>query len=90
MPLTHHELALPLLPYSYLIPTRARTLFLHTQALDDLNRFCSTQGLAPDLKRRLRQYFHQRKHIMLSRSAAGVIHKMSTSLQVSLPPNPTP
>ena len=38
----------------------------YRQALDDLNRFCNSQGLSVELKRRLRQYFHQRKHIMVS------------------------
>ena len=56
----------------------------YRQALDDLNRFCTSQGLSTDLKRRLRQFFHQRKHIMLSKSSAGVIHKMSTSLQIEV------
>lgn len=41
-------------------------------------------GLSHELRRRLRQYFHQRKHIMMSRSASGVIHKMSTSLQIEV------
>ena len=33
----------------------------YRQALDDLNRFCQEQGLSAELKRRLRQFFHQRK-----------------------------
>jgi len=56
----------------------------YRQALDDLNRFCRDHALEPDLKRRLRQYFHQRKHVMMSRSASNVIHKMSTSLQIEV------
>lgn len=56
----------------------------YRQALDDLNRFCHSHGLSSELKRRLRQYFHQRKHVMLAKSASGVIAKMSTSLQIEV------
>lgn len=56
----------------------------YRQAIDDLNRFCNSQGLDSKLKRRLRQYFAQRKHIMMAKSASGVIHKMSTSLQIEV------
>ena len=34
----------------------------YRQALDDLNRFCRLHGLPNELKRRLRQFFAQRKH----------------------------
>ena len=56
----------------------------YRQAIDDLNRFCRNHGFAPELKRRLRQYFQQRKHVMLAKSASGVIRKMSTSLQIEV------
>ena len=60
------------------------SLIEYRQAIDDLNRFCRDQGFAPELKRRLRQYFQQRKHVMLAKAASGVIHKMSTSLQIEV------
>ena len=36
------------------------------------------------LTRRLRQFFHQRKHVMMAKSASSVINKMSTSLQIEV------
>jgi len=56
----------------------------YRQALDDLNRFCRDNNFPAELKQRLRVYFQQRKHVMLSRTASGVIHKMSTSLQLEV------
>jgi len=56
----------------------------YRQALDDLNRFCGEHAFAPELTRRLRQFFHQRKHVMMAKSASSVINKMSTSLQIEV------
>ena len=54
----------------------------YRQALDDLNRFCREHGLANELKQRLRQYFHQRKHVMLAKSSSNVIHKSHARLRI--------
>lgn len=53
----------------------------YRQLLDDVNRFCKQEKLPLELRRRLRQYFQQRRHILKARSTASVIFKMSSSLQ---------
>lgn len=56
----------------------------YRQTVDDLNRFCSDQRLPPSLRRRLRQYFAQRRQLVSATAAASVIHKMSSSLQAEV------
>lgn len=54
------------------------------RTLDDLNRFCASENLPTHLRRELRQYFHQSKHVAATQSAANVIYKLSASLQAEV------
>ena len=49
--------------------------------IDDVNRFSEREKLPQELRRRLRQYFMQRRHVSKARAVANVIYKMSSSLQ---------
>ena len=60
----------------------------HKQTLDDLNRFMEMHRMPREMQIRLREYFHQRKHVQRAHTNLEVIHKMSTSLQVPATPRP--
>ena len=48
--------------------------------IDDLNRFMELQALEPEMKRRLREYFHQTKHLQIAQANRKLLAKMSPAL----------
>lgn len=54
------------------------------RTMDDLNRFMSLQGLDSDLRARLREYFHQTKHLRVASAHRRLISQMSPTLQSKL------
>ena len=48
--------------------------------IDDLNRFMELQALEPEMKRRLREYFHQTKHLQIAQANRKLYAKMSPAL----------
>lgn len=57
----------------------ANTVFRNT--MDELNRFMDVQHLPAEMQRRLREYFHQTKHLQRAASDRALLQKMSPSLQ---------
>ena len=49
--------------------------------MDELNRFVRMQGLPGEMRRRLREYFHQTKHLQLAASHKSLLGIMSPTLQ---------
>ena len=49
--------------------------------MDDLNVFMSNKRLPDDMRRRLREYFHQTKHLQMSNAQNHLYRMMSPSLQ---------
>ena len=49
--------------------------------MDDLNVFMSNKRLPTDMRRRLREYFHQTKHLQMSTAQNHLYRMMSPSLQ---------
>jgi len=49
--------------------------------MDDLNVFMSNKRLPTDMRRRLREYFHQTKHLQMSSAQNHLYSMMSPSLQ---------
>ena len=60
--------------------------------MDDLNHFMHQKHLPPDMRRRLREYFHQTKHLQMSNAQQHLFRLMSPSLQARArrraPPQP--
>jgi len=54
------------------------------QTLDELEVFSSNHDLPDLMRRRLREYFHQRKHVRIAERAFLVTRKLSTRLQVEV------
>eukprot|EP00908_Phaeocystis_cordata_P002695 Transcript_12939.p1 GENE.Transcript_12939~~Transcript_12939.p1 ORF type:complete len:635 (-),score=268.02 Transcript_12939:83-1987(-) len=48
--------------------------------IDDLNRFMKLQDLEPEMRRRLREYFHQTKHLQIALANRKLLARMSPSL----------
>ena len=51
------------------------------QTMDSLNRFMALQELPVEMQRRLREYFHQTKHLQLAAARRALITQMSPALQ---------
>jgi len=51
------------------------------KTMDDLNRFMALQGLPNDMRRQLREYFHQTRHLQIARANRLLIENMSPMLQ---------
>ena len=49
--------------------------------MDELNRFVQMQGFPVEMRRRLREYFHQTKHLQLAASHKSLLGIMSPTLQ---------
>ena len=49
--------------------------------MDDLNVFMAQKHLPTDMRRRLREYFHQTKHLQMANSQRHLFQMMSPSLQ---------
>jgi len=49
--------------------------------MDNLNRFMALQGLPNDMRRTLREYFHQTRHLQIARANRLLIENMSPMLQ---------
>ena len=49
--------------------------------MDDLNRFMAMNGLPKDVRTRLREYFHQTKHLRLTLAHRTLLQQMSPMLQ---------
>ena len=49
--------------------------------MDDLNRFVVLHGLDAELRRRLREYLHQTKHLQVAHASKDLIAMLSPSLQ---------
>ena len=49
--------------------------------MDDLNRYCGLHHLPPDVRRRLREYLHQTKHLQISHASKELIELLSPALQ---------
>ena len=49
--------------------------------MDDLNVFMAQKHLPVEMRRRLREYFHQTKHLQMANSQRHLFHMMSPSLQ---------
>ena len=48
--------------------------------IDDLNRFMELQDLAPEMRQRLREYFHETKHLQIAMANRKLLSKMSPAL----------
>ena len=57
----------------------AGTLFRNM--LDDLNRFMSEYGFSADMKRRVREYFYQSRHLQAMEQRKALLELMSPKLQ---------
>ena len=53
----------------------------YRQTMDDLNRFMRLQSLPQEMRRRLREYFHQTKHLQQAASHRSLLATMSPTLQ---------
>ena len=51
------------------------------RAQDDLNNFMHQNNLPSEMQRRLREYFHQTKHLQMANAQRHLFHMMSPSLQ---------
>ena len=51
------------------------------RTMDDLNRFCVLQGLEAELRTKLREYFHQTKHLRVASAHRRLLSQMSPALQ---------
>jgi len=51
------------------------------QTMDNLNRFMQAQGLPIKMRRELREYFHQTRHLQIARANKLLIENMSPMLQ---------
>ena len=51
------------------------------RTMDNLNSFMSEQGLPPEMRVKLREYFHQTRHLQVARSNKELISMMSPMLQ---------
>jgi CRP-like cAMP-binding protein len=51
------------------------------RTMDDLNSFMSEQGLPPEMRPKLREYFHQTRHLQVARANKTLISMMSPMLQ---------
>lgn len=51
------------------------------KTMDDLNSFMALQGLPNDMRIQLREYFHQTRHLQVSRANKALIENMSPMLQ---------
>ena len=51
------------------------------RAQDDLNNFMHQKSLPPEMQRRLREYFHQTKHLQMANAQRHLFLMMSPSLQ---------
>jgi len=49
--------------------------------MDDLNVFMAQKHLPAEMRRRLREYFHQTKHLQMANSQRHLFHMMSPALQ---------
>ena len=49
--------------------------------MDDLNVFMASKHLPVEMRRRLREYFHQTKHLQMANSQRHLFHMMSPALQ---------
>ena len=49
-------------------------------AVDELNRFMNRENVPQKMRRRLREYFHQSKHLRLAQTQKGLIEDMSPML----------
>jgi len=59
-----------------------RTEFQHT--LDELEIFMANHNIPQDMRIRLREYFHQRKHVRVTERAFEVTRQLSTRLQTEV------
>jgi hypothetical protein len=50
--------------------------------MDDLNRFLSLHNVPSDLRRRLREYLHQTRHLQVAASSRELLSLLSPQLQV--------
>ena len=50
------------------------------QTMDSLNRFMALQELPVEMQRRLREYFHQTKHLQIAQANRKLLAKMSPAL----------
>ena len=53
---------------------------LSLRPVDELNRFLSRESIPTDMRRRLREYFHQSKHLRLAQTQRALISDMSPHL----------
>ena len=49
--------------------------------MDDLNRYMESNNLPREMRRRLREYFHQTKHLLLTEANRELLCMMSPQLQ---------
>ena len=52
-----------------------------TRRMDDLNRYVSMHNLDPELRRRLREYLHQTKHLQVAAASKELLSLLSPALQ---------
>ena len=52
--------------------------------MDDLNKFMSRQGIAYETRCKLREYFHQTKHLRLASAHRQLLSQMSPALQAEV------
>ena len=49
--------------------------------MDDLNRYVAMYDLKPDLRRRLREYLHQTRHLQVAEASKDLLNLLSPALQ---------
>jgi len=67
--------------YCGVVATLNPELAAFRSEMDDLNRFMSREGLPNEMRRRLREYFHQAKHLRLADAQKGLLGHMPPSLK---------
>lgn len=67
--------------YCGVVATLNPELAAFRETMQDLNRFMSREELPSQMQRRLREYFHQSKHLRLAESQRGLLQQMPPSLK---------
>ena len=67
--------------YCGVVATLNPELTAFRSSMDDLNRFMARESLPNEMRQRLREYFHQAKHLRLAEAQKGLLNQMPPSLK---------
>jgi hypothetical protein len=67
--------------YCGVVATLNPELMAFHETMDDLNRFMIREEMPNEMRRRLREYFHQSKHLRLAETQKGLLQLMPPSLK---------